>query len=542
MTNKDNSAWLDSERKKAEETIRSGDLASAEKHILNVMESGPPFPYGYVELARMFLTREDIGKAEEYLNKALDESPDMVSARFLLGEIYLTQDNAKKALGQFRKITRLDPKDHEAWFNLANACITLGMMDEARLFVYEAHTLRPDNVEYSEALAALYYAKKEFAEAFRLLSGLNEHDSDRIETWNLFADCAEKIGNTAAAKKALKRSLELDSDQKSIIKKLNSLETDTGNVLKSGDITKKIALFSSIDSFLGDITSRLRQTYDVRMVRPENMDDISRNLDWCDLAWFEWCDPVLVNASKLKKRVPVVCRLHRYEAFTPYPEEVDWSFVDHLVCVLEPIADIVKNRVNSLPETSVIHNGVDFSLYSVPENKKYGKKVAYSGYMKKQKSPEILLQCFAAIRDHDPEYTFHIAGTFPDLEAELYLKHMLKKLDLNVELYGWVDPIAPWLSDKDYIISSSLSESFQYSVVEGIGRGLLPLVHTWPGSELVYPEECLYRTPAECVEILKFYEEGDKPELVNKYRDMLRSKFDLELQLEKIESLIKRYI
>jgi len=305
---------------------------------------------------------------------------------------------------------------------------------------------------------------------------------------------------------------------------------------------KKIALFSTLDSFLGDITEHFERRYEVRKCSGSRAGDIAALMRWSDLSWFEWCDNLLIYASRLEKTAPVICRMHRYEAFTTMPERVNWQNVDHLICVIDLIADVVRKRIPGTTPVSVIPNGVNFDRYPPPENKTYGKKVAYAGYIKKPKGAALLLQCFAKMHAYDPEYTFHVAGVHQDMEIELYFNHVVEKLGLPVIYYGWVDPIAPWFADKDYIISSSISESFQYAVAEGIASGLLPLVHTWPGSEDIYPEDCLFVTVDDCLNLLRTYEESDKKALAQKYRNHLRRRFSLERQLEAIDAVVGKYL
>lgn len=120
------------------------------------------------------------------------------------------------------------------------------------------------------------------------------------------------------------------------------------------------------------------------------------------------------------------------------------------------------------------------------------------------------MQCLKKIYDYDRGYSFQIAGSFQDPEIEIYFKHMMKEMDIPVAFYGWLCNIPEWLKDKDYLVSSSISEGFSYGIVEGIGSGLLPLIHNWLGSDRIYPRECLYLTSNDCLDILKHYEQIDK--------------------------------
>jgi len=537
---KKDAALLERLQRETEAAIQQGDLGRAEDLIFRIVEEGPPFAYGLYQLGLLYYNRGRADAAAGQLLKALEAAPEMISARFLLGKIYLEKNEPKKAMEQFRTIIGIDPADDEAYFLLARCCLMLDMTSEVLSLIDKAHSLNPGNAEYIEALGALYFRRGDYSEAFRYLSDGALEKSDRVETWNLLSECSEKIGNKRRQLLALERSVEIDPDQTDKSAKLEGLRKLPG--MTGAVIRKKIAFFSNIDSFLGDITGHLSKRYEVKKVDVRSADEIARYMEWSDLSWFEWCDSLLVQASQMRKTAPVVCRLHRYEAFTPFPGQVNWENVDHLICPFQPIIDVLRSQIDMQTPVTIIPNGLDFTQYTIPENKQYGKKIAYVGYLKKQKAPELLLQCFAAIHRYDPEYTLHIAGEYQDLEAQVYCEHMLKKLDLPVHFYGWVKPVSKWLEDKDYIISSSISESFQYSVVEGIARGLLPLVHSWPGSDLIYPGECIYGTFDECLNIIRDYEKCDKIAVAQSYRNIMEKRFSLENQLEAIGELIEQYI
>jgi len=305
---------------------------------------------------------------------------------------------------------------------------------------------------------------------------------------------------------------------------------------------KKIAVFTSNDYFLRDIILRLKEKYEVRQFEGSSLSELSSLMRWSDLSWFEWCDNLAVQASKLPKYSKTICRLHRYEIFTDMPGMVNWKNIDHLVCVLDKFGEIAKEKLKLEIPVSIIHNGVNFNKYVLPADKKYGKKIAYVGYIKKPKGPALLLQCFKKIYDYDQEYTFHIAGKIVDQEIEIYCDHMIKEMGIPVTFEGWIEDIPSWLEDKDYIICSSISESFMYAIVEGIACGLMPLVHNWPGSDQIYPKESIFLTSDECLEIVQRYETCDKHKKAVELRDTMKSRFSQEKQYSEIEKLIEQYL
>ncbi|MBN1102072.1 MAG: glycosyltransferase [Deltaproteobacteria bacterium] len=293
------------------------------------------------------------------------------------------------------------------------------------------------------------------------------------------------------------------------------------------------------DTFLKEILNRLEPEFQIIPLPSGSPDGLAEAMKSCDLAWFEWCESPLVSATRLPRIVPIVCRLHSYEAFGTRPEEVDWSRVDRLIFVSPKVRDLFFSRFHINQRSVVIPNGLDFSRFPLAPGKRYGKKVAYVGSISYKKGPQLLLQCFKAIHDMDPEYSFHVAGEFQEIRSRLYVMEMLPRLKLPVTFHGQVSDMPTWLADKDFIISTSLFESFQYAVAEGIACGLMPLVHTWPGSEGLYPRQCLFATAEECAALVRSYEKSDRIALAQGFRHELELRFDLGAECKKISALIK---
>lgn len=310
---------------------------------------------------------------------------------------------------------------------------------------------------------------------------------------------------------------------------------------------RRIALFASNAAFLGDIKRMLEAENEVHLFTGGSRALMERELEWCDLAWFEWCDEFLQAATSLPKRCPMVCRLHSFEAFTHHPENVDWSKVDGLMFVNESVRRLLTDRLPSTLPTAVIPNGVDFEKFAFPRTKTYGHKVAYAGYLNFKKNPGFLLACFEALWRDQPDLTFHLAGSYQGAHLQVFLEHMLPKLPFKVHLDGWVDDMPAWLADKDYIVSSSYFESFHYAVAEGMAKGLLPLVYNWPGSENCYPAEVRFNTLSECVDVMRRHRQDPRPlERARGFRDHLTARFNVTRQLSDtrtfLESVLDRAV
>ena len=151
-----------------------------------------------------------------------------------------------------------------------------------------------------------------------------------------------------------------------------------------------------------------------------------------------------------------------------------------------------------------------------------------------------MIQTFKKLWEADNELSFHIAGQYQDERYQLYIENLKNKLPFKINFDGWVEDVPGYLADKDFVISTSIFESFQYSLAEGMAQGVVPLCHSWAGSELIYPPEYIFDTPEEAVEIVKTFADADnKDEIRQRLRQHIIDNFSFEKQLEKTKEMLK---
>ena len=311
--------------------------------------------------------------------------------------------------------------------------------------------------------------------------------------------------------------------------------------MKKKERKMKILFFDHIGSFSKDIIKELGKTHEVKVVPKQQSLYINQYIseEKPDLIWFEWCEQPLIIASQTeKKEYRVICRLHSYEIFTTNTYLVNWDYVDDLIFVSDHIKELfeLNNKVDV--NKYVIYNGVDTKKFKFDE-KISNKKIAYVGYLNSKKNIHLLLQCFKALKEYDNEYSLHIAGLWQEDRLKLNCFDFIKKTNLkDVHLHNHISDVHNWLQNKSYIVSTSLFESFQYSIMEGMACGCLPLVYNWYGAEKLYPHDCLFLTVDEFVKTIKYYERSDKNNLILQSRKEIEKKFSLEVQINKIKELL----
>lgn len=328
-----------------------------------------------------------------------------------------------------------------------------------------------------------------------------------------------------------------DEEMKSQIKEaIGNIETNF-----KVEAAKKIVFFvkRGLDSFLSDIINFMSTEYIVKKVVVENFEQIDVGMNWADICWFEWCDELITygSNSELAQNKKIICRLHRYETFTEFPSKVDWNRVDKLIIVAEHLKDLLKAQVPDIEEmVDIIHinNGVDINKFNLISRNK-GYNLAYVGYIHPRKNPYLLLQIIAKLASMDKRYKLYVAGKFQDSLVELYWKYQVKEMGLenNVVFDGWQSDISAWLSDKNYILSTSIHESFGYGIAEAMCRGIKPIIHNFVFSEGIWDRKYLFNTIDEAVAQIR-----DKKYNSLEYRNYIESNYSLAIQESKTKELL----
>jgi Glycosyltransferase len=297
------------------------------------------------------------------------------------------------------------------------------------------------------------------------------------------------------------------------------------------------------DKFLNETIEHMSHYYNVRKVIVNDPSQIDEGMKWADICWFEWCDRSLEYASHspLAEEKKIVCRLHSYEAFSDHPNQVNWSNVDELILVSNSVAPILETRFPELSQkvrVTIIPNGVNLEKYKFTCRKK-GYNIAFVGYMIPHKNPMLLLQVAKQLIEREPKYKFFIAGEFKDAKLKLYWEYMVREMDLekNVFFEGYQADMGHFLSDKQYLISTTMYESFGYGIAEAMASGIKPIIHNYPYSKETWPDKYLFTTIEQA--IAQFV--NDEYDSLS-YRRYIQDNYSLEKQLELTRELLNRCI
>ncbi len=203
---------------------------------------------------------------------------------------------------------------------------------------------------------------------------------------------------------------------------------------------------------------------------------------------------------------------------------------DHLITILRQTVPGIEDRV----QIDVVNNGVNVdNIPFVPRNQGYN--LASVGYIHMRKNPMMLLQIMEKLVRFDSRYKLHVAGKFQDSLAAMYWDYAIKEMGLtdNVKFEGWQDDVTKWLGDKNYLISTSIHESFGYSIAEAMSMGIKPVVHNFPFSTRIWPEQILFNTIDEAVGMVTANSYSSKA-----YRDFIEQNYSLFDQVTQVRKVL----
>lgn len=258
---------------------------------------------------------------------------------------------------------------------------------------------------------------------------------------------------------------------------------------------------------------------------------LAADLAWADVVWMEWSSyPAawLTLLDGLEARV--VVRLHRYEAYTPYPQLMAMAEVDELVLIAPHMQELVAAaapRTAQAHRVRVLPNVNDLAGLSPAKEPGAERTLILVGWAAPTKDVEVALDVLAALHERDPGWRLLLAGRGPDARdprAERVRRRMERLGDAVVPL-GFRDDLPRVLRRAGYVLSTSRNEGSHESVVEGAAAGCVPVVRDWPenvawgGAATVYPEAWVVPDVAGAVERILAVDAADRAAQGERARD-----------------------
>ncbi|ANE41641.1 MAG: glycosyltransferase [Fervidobacterium sp.] len=450
----------------------------------------------FPELSQLteLITQGRFSEAKQIVEKL----PDIVQKENAFGMIYYYEGKLDDAIEHFKKAVEIDPINSDVLFN------------------------------YGKAL----FDKKDYKEAWRYL--LRIHNKDWA-VYDLLGDTQIVQGNIPMALYYYRKAAEilpLEEMKKKYLEYKKQYHQD---------VNIAILCLPGLDNFIRDIADILGEVYNVKLVVSANGNKIVQAYEWADIVWLEWANELAVEVTnKLEKKgKKIICRLHSYEALTnAFLSKIFWDKVDAIVLVAEHMKDVIRmyhpdvyKRIEA--KIKVIHNGLNLERFKYKPRTR-GYNIAVVAHINYKKDPTMWLQIMGLLKKIDPRYNLSIAGDFQDYRYHLYFHYFIEEAGLrdNVKLLGHVNNIEEFLEDKNYVLSTSVHESFGYNIAEAMAVGIKPVVHNFYGAKTLWMEDTLFNFIEEIPQILEFDYRSEV------YRTFVEENYSFEKQIRQIEDVL----
>ena len=140
-------------------TIESGTgrYTDAISEFQEVLKSDPTNTSAYEGLADAQFNLKRISQAEATYESAISVRPNYWAPYNWLGVLYLRTGQNEKAREMFRKVIQLDPRNHQAFYNLCGADYNLEKWDEAEEMCKKSIAILPNGPAYSNLGTITFY-------------------------------------------------------------------------------------------------------------------------------------------------------------------------------------------------------------------------------------------------------------------------------------------------------------------------------------------------------------------------------------------------
>lgn len=218
-------------------------------------------------------------------------------------------------------------------------------------------------------------------------------------------------------------------------------------------------------------------------------------LNTMDLIWCSWADDLAVQLShvpELKKELKIVMQCRSYEAYGPFLSQINWSRVGHLVFVADHIRDYAA-EVHSISldvPTTIMPTCIDAEKWPLKKPLDgQGANIALVGRLSEPKNVQFACELAYLV----PYAQIYLKGPLGDARLKAFIEYHQQRAN-NIHWEGpgsnlvWHDGTGmnAFYDQMHYILSCSYHESTHMSLLEGMAKGLVPLVQDRPGA--VWPQ------------------------------------------------------
>ena len=272
--------------------------------------------------------------------------------------------------------------------------------------------------------------------------------------------------------------------------------------------------------FFGQLNDyfRLQPDLEVRLDQWAALGDHNEALsaelaEWADVIICEWCGPNAVWYSRHKRRsARMLVRLHRFELYSPYPDQVKIGNVDRVICVSDYYTRLTEQKTG-WPASKIVTvpNALDVRQFDRPKLDGARFHLGMTSMVPSRKRVDLALDVLEELRRDDDRYQLYVKSGMPwelwwvwqHQEERTHYFDAFRRVQRSPLLRDAVvfddgGPDVPaWLRRIGFILSTSDDESFHMAPAEGMASRAVPAIRRWAGAETIYDKRWIREDPAE---------------------------------------------
>jgi len=321
---------------------------------------------------------------------------------------------------------------------------------------------------------------------------------------------------------------------------------------------KKVALVIDNDHFIKHNIPKWKEKFELKIFNPPRSPpkiktpfDIIRVLrnkiairtqlpklaNWADIVFCEWATHYLKWLSNKNYNNILACRMHRFELEQHY-DEIKWNNVDSVLFISEAMEKKFHEKGDYHGKTYVTYDNLDFDKFPLSQKEKT-MQIGMLGNIEKRKGVLDFVKLFEKLNLSNIKLS--IAGKAKDAQYFGEIKNYIseKNLKNRVIIEGYVDDLNEWYLSNDCIISNSVHEGAQTSIIEGVATGRWAISKNWEGADEIVDSKGLFSNFIElkkCLERFYSWNDTERKQNINEARDKLMKKLTERPKMHQIMS------
>jgi TolB-like protein/Tfp pilus assembly protein PilF len=210
------------------------------------IDDDPSLPMGYFALASGYGTLGRLTDAVEGFEKVLELHPSNGNALGWLGWIQYQRGRLDEAVGLMKRALRVDPRNRDLYFNMAEFETALGNYRNAERWVEAAEAWMPDHPYLSSHRVIILLVEGKTSEAVEEAErNLSEEPLDKVEALSMAAEALLHAGNFEQARQYLEEVYRITPEGWDVVGR--SRRTPHGwALLKLGETEQGLALLEEV--------------------------------------------------------------------------------------------------------------------------------------------------------------------------------------------------------------------------------------------------------------------------------------------------------